>query len=390
MKGVWRSAWIALGRKRLRTWLTISSIAIGTAMVVLVIGIGGVGTQAVNDELESMGIGGVSVSATRGLSVSALTSIRCLAEVRQAMPLSLQFASARAGEGSYSVVGCGIDGGADQVISLQLLYGRMLTAQDVVAEMSVCVLDESLAKEAFGRTNVVGQSIALYYEGGSLDVTVVGVTATGSSLLQNMTALIPYMVYLPYTTQQSVTGVDTFDQIAVRLRDGEISAQAEEAIHTALERSGEDYGTLTTENLATQRARLDAMAGILSWILTAIGGVSLLVSGFGIFTVMLSSVNERTREIGIKKAIGATRTRIMAEFLAGAWLMSLGGAVMGMLLGCGVVIGGCYLIGLAPVFPIDRLGLVFGVTLLLGTAFGAYPAYQAAGLRPVDALRYEG
>ena len=390
MKGVWRSAWIALGRKRLRTWLTISSIAIGTAMVVLVIGIGGVGTQAVNDELESMGIDGVSVSATRGLSVSALTSIRCLAEVRQAMPLSLQFASARAGEGSYSVVGCGIDGGADQVISLQLLYGRMLTAQDVVAEMSVCVLDESLAKEAFGRTNVVGQSIALNYEGGSLDVTVVGVTATGSSLLQNMTALIPYMVYLPYTTQQSVTGVDTFDQIAVRLRDGEISAQAEEAIHTALERSGEDYGTLTTENLATQRARLDAMAGILSWILTAIGGVSLLVSGFGIFTVMLSSVNERTREIGIKKAIGATRTRIMAEFLAGAWLMSLGGAVMGMLLGCGVVIGGCYLIGLAPVFPIDRLGLVFGVTLLLGTAFGAYPAYQAAGLRPVDALRYEG
>lgn len=390
MKGVWRSAWIALGRKRLRTWLTISSIAIGTAMVVLVIGIGGVGTQAVNNELESMGIDGVSVSATRGLSVSALTSIRCLAEVRQAMPLSLQFASARAGEGSYSVVGCGIDGGADQVISLQLLHGRMLTTQDVMAEMAVCVLDESLAKEAFGRTNVVGQSIALYYEDGSLDATVVGVTATGSSLLQNMTALIPYMVYLPYTTQQSVTGVDTFDQIAVRLRDGEISAQAEEAIHTALERSGEDYGTLTTENLATQRARLDAMAEILSWILTAIGGVSLLVSGFGIFTVMLSSVNERTREIGIKKAIGATRSRIMAEFLAGAWLMSLGGAVLGMLLGCTVVVAGCYLIGFAPVFDVVRLITVFAITLLLGTAFGAYPAYQASGLRPVDALRYEG
>ena len=389
MKGVWRSAWIALGRKRLRTWLTISSIAIGTAMVVLVIGIGGVGTQAVNNELESMGIDGVSVSATRGLSVSALTSIRCLAEVRQAMPLSLQFASARAGEGSYSVVGCGIDGGADQVISLQLLHGRMLTTQDVMAEMAVCVLDESLAKEAFGRTNVVGQSIALYYEDGSLDATVVGVTATGSSLLQNMTVLIPYMVYLPYTTQQSVTGVDTFDQIAVRLRDGEISAQAEEAIHTALERSGEDYGTLTTENLATQRARLDAMAEILSWILTAIGGVSLLVSGFGIFTVMLSSVNERTREIGIKKAIGATRTRIMAEFLAGAWLMSLGGAVLGMLLGCTVVVAGCYLIGFAPVFDVVRLIAVFVITLLLGTAFGAYPAYQAAGLRPVDALRYD-
>ena len=390
MKGVWHSAWIALGRKRLRTWLTISSIAIGTAMVVLVIGIGGVGTQAVNSELESMGINGVSVSATAGLSVSALASIRGLSEVRQAMPLSLQFASARAGEGSYSVVGCGIDGGADQVISLQLLHGRMLTTQDVMAEMAVCVVDESLAKEAFGRTNVVGQSIALYYEEGSMDATVVGVTATGSSLLQNMTALIPYMVYLPYTTQQSVTGVDTFDQIAVRLRDGEASVRAEEAIHTVLERSGENYGTLTTENLASQRARLDAMAEILSLVLTAIGGVSLLVSGFGIFTVMLSSVNERTREIGIKKAIGATRSRIMAEFLAGAWLMSLGGALLGMLLGCVVVVVGCYVMGLAPVFPMARLVAVFVITLLLGTAFGAYPAYQAAGLRPVDALRYDG
>lgn len=132
------------------------------------------------------------------------------------------------------------------------------------------------------------------------------------------------------------------------------------------------------------------MASILSLVLTAIGGVSLLVSGFGIFTVMLSSVNERTREIGIKKAIGATRGRIMTEFLAGALLMSAGGALLGLCLGCGVVSIGCAVLGLSPVFDWAQLAAVFGVTLLLGTAFGAYPAYQAAGLRPVEALRYEG
>lgn len=390
MRGVWRSAWIALGRKRLRTWLTISSIAIGTAMVVLVIGIGSIGTNAVNGELESMGIDGLSVSATKGLSVSALTSIRCLSTVRQAMPLSLQFASAIAGEGTYSVVGCGIDAGADQVISLQLLHGRLLSAQDVAAQAAVCVVDEALALEAFGRSNAVGQHLSLYYDDGALEATIVGVTATGSSLLQNVTALIPYMVYLPYTSQQATTGIDTFDQIAVRLRGGTASEETEQAIQVALERLGEEYGTLTTENLATQRARLDAMANILSLILTAVGGVSLLVAGFGILTVMLSSVNERTREIGIKKAIGATRKRIMMEFLAGALLMSLGGALLGLLIGCGVVTIGSMLLGFAPVFPIGRLAAVFGITLLLGTAFGAYPAYQAAGLRPVDALRYEG
>lgn len=390
MSGVWRSAWMALGRKRLRTLLTISSIAIGTAMVVLVICIGGVGTQAVNHELESMGINGLSVSASDGLTVSALTSIRCLSAVRQAMPLSLQFASAEAQGGTYAVVGCGIDAGADQVISLQLLHGRMLSSQDVAAETAVCVVDEALAVEVFGRSNAVGQSLSLYYEDGTLETTVVGVTATGSSLLQNVTSLIPYMVYVPYTTQQAVTGTYAFDQIAVRLREGEESAAAAASIRRVLERSGEDYGKLTTEDLATQRARLDSMANILSLILTAIGGVSLLVSGFGILTVMLSSVNERTREIGIKKAIGATRGRIMAEFLAGALLMSLCGAVVGFLVGGAAVAIGCTVLGFPAVFPLTRLAIVFGVTLLLGTAFGAYPAYQAAGLRPVEALRYEG
>lgn len=381
---------MALGRKRLRTLLTISSIAIGTAMVVLVICIGGVGTQAIHNELESMGIDGLSVSSADGLTVSALASIRCLSAVRQAMPLSLQFAAAAVGNVEYSVVGCGIDSGADQVISLQLLHGRMLSSQDVAAQTSVCVVDEALAKEAFGRTNVVGQNLTLYYEDGTLETTVVGVSATGSSLLQNVTSLIPYMVYVPYTTQQSVTGVYSFDQIAVRLREGQEATVAETAILRALERTGEEYGDLNTEDLATQRARLDSMANILSLILTAIGGVSLLVSGFGILTVMLSSVNERTREIGIKKAIGATRVRIMAEFLAGAFLMSFCGALVGFLVGCGVIGIGCMIFGLSPVFPIIRLLAVFALTLVLGTAFGAYPAYQAASLRPVEALRYEG
>ena len=390
MKGVWQSAWIALRRKRLRSLLTISSIAIGTAMVVLILCIGHIGTAAIDRELESMGVDGLSISATEGLSMDSLAAIRNLSLVRQAMPLSLQFAAATTGDAAYSVVGCGIDSGADQVISLELLCGRMLTQGDVAQQASVCVVDEALAQEAYGRTNVVGQTLTLQYKTGFVDVTIVGVSATGSSLLQNMTSLIPYMIYLPYTTQQMVTGVTVFDQIAVRLRS-DVSAQtAETAIHRQLLYAGEDAEGLTTENLASQRQRLESLMGIVSLALTAIAGISLLVSGFGILTVMLSSVNERTREIGIKKAIGATRSRILSEFLAGALLLSLFGAIGGLALGGISVLVGCFVLGFPLSFPIGKLCVTFLFTLILGMAFGAYPSYQAAGLRPVEALRYEG
>ncbi len=390
MSGIWHSAWMALGRSRLRTWLTVSSIAIGTAMVVLIMGIGSLGTQAVGRELESMGINGLSVSSSKGLTLDCLQCIRRVPSVSSAMPLALSFGKATLGVGDYNVVGCGIDAGADQVISLELLRGRLLSRGDVAGESSVCVIDEALAEEAFGTVNVLGKSLSLLYETGSQTYTIVGVTATGSSLLQNVTAMIPYMVYVPYTTQQAATGVTVFDQIAVRLESEEVADRAREDIRLSVQRSGVDVGTLLTEDLASQRQRLDSMVAIISLALTAVGGVSLLVSGFGILTVMLSSVRERTREIGIKKAIGATRRRIMAEFLAGALLMSAIGALAGMVLGLGAVALGCYVLHMSFSMPLGGLLGVALLTLVLGAVCGAYPAYQAAGLRPVEALRQEG
>lgn len=389
MMQLWRSAWISLGRRRLRTALTAAGIAIGTALVVLISGIGAVGEGAIRHELECMGMDGLSVSASQGLTTPCLSSIRELPMVTQAMPLLLRFGGAQINHEQYSVVGCGVDAGADQVISLQLLHGRLLAPGDIVSEAPVCVIDEALAMDAFGRENAVGEWITVILEEAVLELEIVGVTATGSSLLQTVTAMIPYMLYTPYTMLQGAVGVDTFDQIAVRVSSPEQTADAQAAIRRVLSRVPDDIGTLMTENLATQRERLDAMVSIISAALTAIGGVSLLVSGFGIMTVMLSSVHERTREIGIKKAIGATRARILAEFLAGAFLLSLIGALAGFVIGLGIYVGGCAFLGLSPVWRVGELAGLMGLTLCLGMIFGVYPAYQAASLRPVQALRQE-
>ena len=389
MKELCRSAWISLVRSRLRTLVTVCGIAVGTAMVVLITGIGAVGEKVVYRELESMGINGISVSASEGLTVPCLTSIRELPMVSQAMPLVLEFAAAEMGGKELSTVACGIDAGADQVISLQLLHGRLLSQGDVSSEAEVCVIDAALAQEAFGRDNVVGETVSLLCADMSVDMLVVGVTATGSSLLQNVTSLIPYMVYVPYTTIQTTAGNDTFDQIAVRVTADHSTVQAQKAIQRSLSRLDEEIGTLKTEDLSSQRARLERLVTVLSLGLTAIGGVSLLVSGCGIMTVMLSSVHERTREIGIKKAIGATRGRILAEFIAGALLISAIGAAVGMLLGVSAMTIGGRLAGFTADWSVSSLAGIFFLTLTLGVLFGAYPAYKAAGLKPVEALRQE-
>lgn len=388
MKELWSSAWLGLCRRRARTALTVASVAIGTAMVALVSGIGVLGEAAVARELESMGVNGLSVSASNGLNGECLTAIRRLSAVEQAMPLVLDYASARfpAGE-RYGVVSCGIDAGADQLISLELLHGRLLERGDVESEGAVCLVDSALALEAYGRENVVGKMLTVTLGTQQLELTVVGVTATGSSLLKTVTAMIPYMVYLPYTTLQTAVGDTTIDQIAVRVEPGG-SAAAEKAIRRTL--SGQQgISSVKTEDLAAQRERLERLTGAVSLALTAIGGVSLLVSGFGMMTAMLSSVHERTGEIGIKKAVGAGRGRILAEFLAGAVLMSLLGGGIGLAVGGGALWAACGWLGLA--FPAvgTRWGGILLLTVALGAAFGAYPAYRAAGARPVEALRRE-
>lgn len=386
MKEVWRSAFSGLRHRRLRTALTVSGIAIGTAMVVLVSGIGALGQAAVQRELEDMGVHGLSVSASDGLNDACLYAIRELPAVREAMPLILEYTTARFPvSGDYGVVSCGIDAGADQLISLQLLHGRLFNHGDVAASAAVCVVDASLAEEAYGRENIVGKTLSVLLNRQRVSLTVVGVSAAGSSLLKTVSAMIPHMIYMPYTTLQEATGDESIDQIAVRVTPD--AAGTEETIRRAL--SHEEVGTLKTEDLATQRERLERMASILTAVLTAIGGVSLLVSGFGIMTSMLSAVHERTREIGIKKAVGAGRSRILLEFLAAAVLISLTGAVIGLALGGGIVLGACRLLGLSVPPVGGSWALAFLFTLLLGAAFGSYPAYQASGLPPVEALRQE-
>lgn len=388
MRDVLAAACRHIARRRGRAALTVGGILVGVFMISLVCVIGSAGTAAVNTELQNMGLQGISVSASVNapLTVTELAAVRAVEGVSDAMPLLLTSGRGQLGQHSFSAYIGGIDAGADQVIALETAHGRLFHQGDVRAAAMVCVVDEAVAKEAYGRQNVVGKTLTLTVGEGTLELTVIGVAKAGSSLLESVSGYLPGLVYLPYTTLQSLSGKDTFDQIAVKVGEESETDAVRHRVVTALQRQSGTTG-YTAENLATQRQRLSNLMDIVSWILTAVSAVSLVVAGMGMLTSMLTAVNERVREIGIKQALGAGRGRILAEFLTESLLLAAIGGAVGVGLGAAVGAVGLRLVGVQAALPVGRFWLVWGCTVVLGGLFGWYPAKKAASLRPVEALR---
>ncbi|MBE6763469.1 MAG: FtsX-like permease family protein [Ruminococcaceae bacterium] len=390
MSGSVRNACRHLRRKGLRSLLTMSGIVIGVALVAIVTVISAAGEAAVERELENMGLGGLSVTATdmQGVETAVLDTLRAMPQVDSAVPLMIDTSAVSSVRGGTTeLMLCGIDSGETQVIGLTQLHGRMLSKADVASSARVCVVDGAVAKAVYARENIVGKTLTLSVGGIYEAFEVVGVTEAGSALLQNVARLIPGMVYIPYTTMQQLGGRTTFDQLAVRLTEGTDADKEARHIEQVLATvSGERR--FAAENLAAQRDKLAGVMDIVTLVLTAISAISLLVSGLSIMTVMTVSVGERTREIGIKKALGATDGRILREFLTEAVVLSLCGGVIGVAIGAGLGTVGLSLVGVSVSVWGTMAGLVV-FAVLIGAVFGVYPALKAARLDPVEALRCE-
>ncbi len=392
MKDIICAACRHMTRRKTRTALTVAGIAVGVLMVVLVGVIGQAGTQTVGRELQSMGLQGVSIAASSSATAirqDELEAVRGVEGVAEAMPLAIAGGRGTLGQRSFTAYIGGIDAGADQVIALEVAHGRLLRENDIRAAAAVCVVDEAVAKEAYGRTNVLGKKLALTVEGNTTELTVVGVAKAGSSLLQSVSGMLSGLVYMPYTTLQTLTGKDTFDQIAVKVAEEGETDRVRERVQTALERYSGIKDGYTAENLAAQRDRLSRLMDIVSLVLTAVSAVSLVVAGMGMLTSMLTAVNERVREIGIKQALGAGGRRIMLEFLSESMLLAALGGGIGVCGGVLVGIVGLRLFGMNVALPWGYLLAVWAVSVALGGAFGWYPAKKAASMHPVQALRYE-
>ncbi|MBM6920710.1 ABC transporter permease [Phocea massiliensis] len=378
-------------RKKVRAMLTIAGILIGVLSVVIVSIIGDVGKKAVNAELDSMGIGGLCISAAeqnqqKEFSDMLLEAVQENPYVDEATPLLTKMISIRVCTKKTQSVVWGIGSNAAQIVSLELVHGRLISEEDVRTKAAVCIVDESFAQMHYKRTNIVGKTVELLSDSGYQPFTVVGVVRSGGSLLQGLMGdVVPTFLYAPYSalTGQKITKIVA--KLSQEVNETEACASVLATLDT---QAGVTQG-YQAENLNQQKDRLNGIMDIVTLILSAIGGISLIVAGLSIMTVMLVTVRERTREIGIKKAIGATRKMILFEFLAESFLLSVFGSLTGALLGGAVGLIGCVTMGIPFSVNLNSVLLCILFAVGMGVVFGVYPAAKASALSPADALRVE-
>ena len=400
-----RTAWSGIVANTLRSGLTILGMTIGVASVIVLIAVGNGSSQAVQSRIRSLGTnvlivlpsgGGFRVGpragAGSGISLTkqdaqALRSPSLAPDVQSASPVA-GAASVKLVSGSSSYEPSSFVGTTPSYLrahSYEVAEGSSFTEADVTRHARVAVIGQTVVQELFAGQSPVGQNIKV--NGSNFEV--LGVLASkGASGTTNEDDI----VIAPITTVQStLTGAGPIDSITVQAKSESALAAAEAEVSTIIEERHKIKDTAEPGFQVLNQGSLletsSSTSSVFTTLLGEVAAISLLVGGIGVMNIMLVSVTERTREIGIRKAIGARRSDILAQFLTEAVLVSLIGGIAGVLVG---VVGSQFEIaGVHPALATYSIFLAFGAAVLSGLFFGTYPAARAAALRPIEALRFE-
>ena len=380
---------------KVRSFLTMLGIIIGVAAVIVLVNMVTATTLDMRNQLESMGTNLINVNISRGgwgmtRSVS-VEEIEKIAEenkdyIQYITPVVNSKPTVKYGNSNVSSSLVGANQHYETIRNRTVSQGRFINEDDVDNRKSVVVIGEYVRGELFGLQNPVGQQIKINNE----LFTVVGVlTAKSSNISQGGD---DDMIIIPYSRATRLIRNANINSFAVSAKNSDCMAQATSAIESFLYRKFKSENFYTVTNQAAQIETVDDALGSMTLLMAGIAGISLIVGGIGIMNIMLVTVTERTREIGIRKAIGAKTGSILVQFLIESAVVSCMGGIIGIVLG----IAGSYFMSKGmdmPTVPLsDQTTVILGsfaFSAAIGIFFGLYPARKAARLNPIEALRFE-